>query len=364
MRRSALRAGLAFTALLAVATPGLQGCGAKTKPSAAKAGPPPVAVQVATVEAAGGGGALQATGALKRVRESALSFRIPGVITRLLVDEGDTVAAGQVVATLDPAGVDARLRAAAADLARARRDVERFEPLVEKGAVSREQLDNQRSILTSAQAAYDGAAFDRRWAQLRAPVAGVVLSRTAQSGEVMGAGQAVVTLADAASPLALRVPLTDRDVARVRLGQAVTVRLDALPGQALPGRISRIGQRARAESGQVEVEATIASAPGLRSGMIGTLELQGAAPATGGGEFARVPAEAVLEASGERASVLRLDPATSRVRRVAVRFGGFDGDFARIAGLGPGERVVTAGAGYVSDGERVSVVDPARLAGR
>ncbi len=341
----------------------LSGCGAGRKPAAAKVEEPPTPVQVAVVRGAGAaGGAVQATGALKRVRESALSFRIPGVITRLMVDEGDRVSAGQVVATLDASGVDARLRQAAADLARAKRDVERFAPLVEKGAVSREQLDNARSVLTSAQAAFDSAAFDRRWAQLRSPVAGVVLSRTAQSGEVMGAGQAVLTVADETSPLTLRVPLTDRDATRVRLGQAVTVRLDALPGQAIAGRISRIGQRARAESGQVEVEAAIPAAPGLRSGMLGTLEIAGMAPAGGtAGGYARVPAEAVLEASGARASVLRLD-ATNHVRRTAVGFGGFDGDDARITGLAAGERVVTAGAGYVSDGEKVSVIDPARLA--
>ncbi|PXA83398.1 hypothetical protein DMC18_24755, partial [Caulobacter sp. D5] len=72
------------------------------------------------------------------------------------------------------------------------------------------------------------------------------------------------------------------------------------------------------------------------------------------------PAEALLEASGDKAAVLRLDGTTAR--RTPVRFGGFDGDDALVAGLPPGSRVITAGAGFVSDGEKVSVVDPRALA--
>ncbi|CAN5321185.1 efflux RND transporter periplasmic adaptor subunit [soil metagenome] len=356
MARMRNTAGAGMIASLAVLS--LAACGGKPKAAAAVRLLTPV--QVAFVSAPSGASVVEAAGSLRRLRESALSFRIPGVMTRLFVDEGDTVKAGQVIATLDAAGVDARLRSAAADLDRAKRDVDRFSPLVEKGAISREQLDNQKSSLASARAAYDSAAFDRRWATLRAPTSGVVLSRAAQAGEVMAAGQPIVTLADAGSPLVLRAPLTDRDVAKVRLGQAVAVRLDALPGQVLTARITRIGQRARAESGQVEVEATIAVAPGLRSGMLGTLRIEGAAtPSTAGG-YLRVPAEAVLEATGARASVLRLDSGL-RVRRTPVGFGGFDGDDALVSGLAPGERVVTAGGGYVADGEKVSVVDPTSL---
>ena len=70
-----------------------------------------------------------------------------------------------------------------------------------------------------------------------------------------------------------------------------------------------------------------------------------------------------MEASGEHAFVLLLDPQTNKVRRTAVRFGGFDGDNALIAGLPAGARVITAGAGFVSDGQRVTVVDPTSLSG-
>lgn len=313
----------------------LVACGASSKPTAkATAAAPPTPVQVATVSAPVGEGAIRATGVLRRVRESVLSFRIPGAMTRLTVDEGDTVRAGQVVAEIDATGVDARMRQAKAELDRARRDVDRFTPLVQKGAVSREQVENYQTAVVNAEAAYQSAGFDRRWAALRSPVSGVVLTRTAQAGEVLNAGQPVLTVADASSPLVLRAPLTDRDLARVRLGQSAIVHLDALPGQALPARTTRIGQRAGADTGQVIVEARLAPTSLLRSGMLGSIEI--AAPASAGrasASYQRVPAEAVLEASGATAAVLRLDPTTLRVRRTPVGFGGFDGDAALISGL-------------------------------
>ena len=296
-----------------------------------------------------------------------LSFRIPGVITALRADDGDTVRQGQPIADLDPAAVEAKLRQTAADLQRAKRDAARFATLVERGAISRQQAEAQDTAVSDAQAAYDAAAFDRRWARLLAPASGVVLTRTAQVGEVVQPGQAVLTLADDDSPLVLRAPLSDRDIGRVKLGAAARVTLDSDPGQAIIGSVSRIGQRAGPQSGAIEIEITLPARPGLRSGLIARAAITPSGGPGGGAAgahpgYARAPAEAVLEANGASAFVLRYDPATRTAVRTLVRFGGFDGDSALLAGLPPGTRLITAGAGYVADGETVSVIDPARIA--
>ena len=75
----------------------------------------------------------------------------------------------------------------------------------------------------------------------------------------------------------------------------------------------------------------------------------------------RLPAEAILEAQGQRASVFLVTPGTAIARRRSVAFAGFEGDYALVSGLPAGSEVITAGAGFVSDGEKVRVVDPARL---
>lgn len=347
-----------LTVLLAGVSLGLAACGApKAKPVAE----PPPAVEVVQLGAAAGVDVIHATGALKREREPVLSFRIPGVITRLTVQEGDAVRAGQVIATLDATGVEARRRQAAADLELAHRDLDRFEALAERGFAPRQQLENQRTAVVQAKAALDSASFDSRWATLTAPSAGLVLTRTAQSGEVVGAGQAVVSLADETSPLVLRAPLADRDALRVAVGATASIRLEALPGETLTGRISRIAQRADAQSGVVEVEIALDPRPGLRSGLIASADITPTTRAVSGG--LRVPAEALLEANGQTAAVLIYTPADRRVHRRAVRFIGFDGDAAVIEGLAAGAQVVTAGAGYVGDGQTVTVTGGAPAGG-
>lgn len=335
----------------------LSACGpAKAPPAAA----PPQAVEAVAVAAPSAVASITATGALERRREMALSFRIAGVLTAVTVEAGDTVTAGQVLAAIDPAAVEARSQQTGADLERARRDLERDRLLFAKGYVSKARLDDRESAVKAAGAAQNAAAFDRRWARLVSPASGVVLERRAQAGEVAAPGQTIVRVADLQSPLVLRAPLADRDVSRVRVGSAVQITVDALPAQTLSGVVTRVGQAADARTGAVMVEIELAARPELRSGQIATARIVTAAPDKGAG-FSRIPAEALLEASGDKASVLRIDGGVAR--RTSVRFGGFDGDDALVAGLADGARVITAGAGFVSDGEKVAVVDPRRLPG-
>ena len=333
----------------------LTACGPRAEKPAL---PPPPSVETALVVSGATETELIATGTLERRRQMNLSFRIGGVLTDLSVDAGDTVASGQALARIDPTGLEARSRQTQADLERARRDLARDQQLFDKGFVSRARLDDRRSTLKSAQAASDSAGFDRRWAQLNAPASGVVLSRLVQKGEVVQPGQVVVQIADQSSPLVLRLSVADREVGRIRIGQPAQVRFDALSDEVITGQVVKIGQAADSRTGAVQVEVELAATPGLKSGMVATATLM-----VGDGQavsYGRVPAEAILEAEGSRASVLTL--VGNRARLTSVRFGGFEGDFARVQGLPPGSRVITAGAGFVSDGAVVRIADAALLA--
>lgn len=348
---------LASTALLAAVV--LTGCGGKPKADEPVA---PTPVEAARVAAPGASGSVTGAGTLERRREMALSFRIPGVLTAMRVEAGDSVRTGQTIAAIDPAGVDARQQQTAAELERARRDVERDKALFEKGYVSRQRIDDRTSALKAAQAAYDAARFDRRWATLASPVSGVVLERRAQAGEVVAAGQVVARVADLTSPLVLRLPLSAREAARVRVGDAAQVTVEDLGGQPLTARVTRVGEAADTRTGAISVEIELSAPPAnLRSGQVAHATLQVRAAPGAATAYTRIPAEAVLEASGQRGFVYRFD--NGKARRTAVTFGGFDGDDALVAGLPDGAQVITAGAGFVADGEAVRVVDPTRLAG-
>lgn len=344
------RAGIGVATALA-----LSACGRTDAPPPATASAAPV--QAVTVGTAGGVETLIVTGRIERRREMDLSFRVPGVMTRLDVEAGDRVRAGQVVARLDPTGVAAAEQRARADLERAERDLARAKTLFEQGFVSRQRLDDAASAAKSAQAALSAAAFDRRWASLVSPVDGVVLSRAAQSGEVVQPGQTVIRVADDRSGLVLRASAPDRQAGQVREGQGVRVRLiaDAPP---VAGRVTRVGRSADALTAGVEIEIALPTDARALSGQVASAELDMAPGDTAA--MTRIPAEAILEAEGRRTSVLVVD-GQGKARRTPVTFDGFDGDFARVSGLPPGARVITVGAGFVGDGDAVQVVDPAKL---
>jgi len=337
-------------------TTALVACGGKPKTEGATA---PTPVEAALVAAPDAAGSVTGAGTLERRREMALSFRIPGVLTAMKVEAGDRVSAGQLVAAIDPAGVDARQQQTIADLERARRDIERDKALFDKGYVSRQRIDDRQSALKAAQAAYDAARFDRRWASLVSPASGVVLERRAQTGEVVAAGQVVARIADLSSPLVLRLPLSAREASRVRVGDVAQVKVEDLAEQTLSGRVTRVGEAADTRTGAISVEIELsAPPPSLRSGQVAHASLSVRAPGTSSA-YARIPAEAVLEATGQRAFVYRFDH--GKARRTAIGFGGFDGDDALVSGLPDGAQVITAGAGFVADGEAVRVIDPKRL---
>lgn len=315
-----------------------------------KAAPPP-AVEAAPVRGAETTATVTATGALERQREAQLSFRVPGVITALNVEEGDAVRRGQVLARIDPTAVEAGRQQARAALDQARRNFERDKTLFDQGFVSRQRLDDRQSALEAAEAAYAAASFDRQWATLVAPYDGVVLARPAAPGQVVQPGQAVLVVTDAASPLVLRAPVPDQSAAAIRMGAQARVQIGE---RELQGRVIQIGAQAGRATGTVDVDIEIPPGPDLRSGQVASADIS--VPSAGGAAYARIPAEAIQEADNGHAFVLRLDNGVAR--RTRVTFGGFDGDDALVGGLAPGSQVITAGGGFVGDGDKVQVVDP------
>ena len=122
-------------------------------------------------------------------------------------------------------------------------------------------------------------------------------------------------------------------------------------GRLVANRHARLISRTGAISVEIELSAPPST---LRSGQVAhaTLQVRAAPGATT--TYARVPAEAVLEASGQRGFVFRFD--RGKARRTPVTFGGFDGDDALVSGLADGTQVITAGAGFIADGEAVRVI--------
>ncbi|WP_225205455.1 efflux RND transporter periplasmic adaptor subunit [Novosphingobium huizhouense] len=337
--------------------------------AAAGKGPTPVrAVTIGGVDGGDGAGAAGAAGAtpwgesfaatIHREREATLSFRLPGRLGSSPPREGARLGAGAVVASIDATPWRAALVRAQAEEDRLSRAAARYATLAPDGAVSDAQAKDARDALAAARAAVAAARYDLSSATLTMPFAGVVLSRRAEIGETVAGGQAVAMVADLSSPLIATAQLPAGRAAGLRPGAAAQVLVPAM-AQPLAARVIRIGAASDPRAGTVAVDLALVQPPALPSGLSASVRFAreaAAGPAAGAASatLADIPAEAILDAEGARAFVYVIDR-QSRARRVEVRFAGFDDRTARVAGLPRGARVITAGAGFVAEGEAVRV---------
>ena len=171
----------------------------------------------------------------------------------------------------------------------------------------------------AAQAGVSAAAFDRRWARLISPARGIVLTRLAEPGEVTGPGQPILILADEQSPLILRTPVSDRDVARVKVGDAARVRVGAI-GADITGQVSRVAERADPRTGAFDVDVRVASNGQIKTGFFAEARILATAGDLAPVGQVLIPAEALIEARSGTASlyVLASDNKTVDVLRLVL----------------------------------------------
>lgn len=340
--------------------------------AAAAAASQPMAVSVATASPRAMTQALTVSGPASPVEEMLLGVELSGLrVTALNVDVGETVRRGEVLLSLDHRMLDASLAQAKAALREAeagaqlaRSSLARGNDLAGDRFISAMQLDELRAARTqaearlgTAQAAYDTAALQRDFADLRAPADGLISKRLVQPGQVVSAGMELLRLIRDGR-LEWRAELSAGQLARVKPGDVIRLTTDR--GQVLEGRVRAVspGVDAATRTGTVFAD--------LPPGLIQSGALQAGAYleghiATGADTALAVPAAAVVQRDGF-ATVFVVD-AQSQVQQKQIVTGARDGDFVRVTeGLESGAQVVVDGAGFLADGDRVRVV-PATTAG-
>ena len=343
-----MRYGTRTAILLAAAGAACAGTGdARPSDGAADA---PIAVQDAPVTDTTLARPIVAAGAVAARDEVALAFTTGGPIATLTVDEGDVVRAGQTLATLALDKTDATMTQARAAATKAERDVARARRLHADSVVTLAQLEDAETAVQIARAGVQAAALDRRHARIVAPFDGVVLSRSADAGQIVAGGAPVLSVGSRGGGTLVRVSVTDRDVSAIQLGDPATVRFDAFGGATVQGTVARIAAAADAGTGTYLVEIALRDGPALRSGMVGAAAIR----PRQGVPTKLVPLAAVLEADGTAGTVYVLSADGRQAERRRVRLGAIDGArVAVLAGLDGVSRVVTGGATYLP--ERASV---------
>jgi membrane fusion protein (multidrug efflux system) len=276
-----------------------------------------------------------------------------GKVVKLLVEEGDAVAAGDPLVQIDPAEASLAVQKAELGLRNAQMNLERSQTMAADQLISPEQLDKARYERDVASQALAEARHRLKKTTVTAPFAGRITVRKVQPGQNVKPGEELFTLADF-DPLIARIFLPEREVLDLRTGQDVRLALKAREGTRFEGRIRQISPVVDTASGTVKVTVEAVRPPGsVRPGAFVAVEvLRETRP-----RALLVPKAAVIHELQE--AYLFVAEGNLAKKRI-VEVGLEEGERVEIVrGVAVGEAVITSGQGGLKDGATIAVAGAA-----
>ena len=305
--------------------------------------------------------------------ESALGFRVSGKIIQRAVNLGDSVKAGQLLARLDGAdaalnkdAAEAALTAAKSSYETAQRELARYQALVKTGAVSRSAFEHQQDLFTTAQANYQQAqrAFDLRanqlaYTELRADHDGVVTSVQADAGQVVAAGQTVLSLAWS-SGREVYIDVPENRIGEFSGAKDIQVSLWGADGKRYPGSVRERSASADPATRTFLVKIAIRNpGPEVKLGMTAAVDVADAVDP----EELLIPMSALYH-KDQATAVWVVDPKTSHLELKPVQVQRYtDSGVVIGSGLEPGDTVVLKGVNELYEQEPVQPTSAAANAG-
>jgi len=307
---------------------------------------------------------LSYSGSVRARTESALGFRINGKITERLVDVGQHVAPGDVLARIDPADYELSVNSAKAALDAAERQVEtvdlarkRAEQLYAKNVAPKSQLEQATLTYNQAVAARDSASSALAQAKnqvlytdLKADRNGIVTSVSADVGQVVGSGTPVVTVAvDGEKEVLIAVP--EMEIAEFKPGKDVKAGFWSDDALTLDGKVREVAGSADPQSRTFAVRVALPNDPRVLLGMTANIE----ASAANERQLVSIPLSALAQKDSQ-SIVWTVDRGADTVHARPVKVAEFAADGVRVAdGLKPGDVVVAAGTQFMTENLKVKL---------
>ncbi len=335
-------------ALVLTATGLLAACSeSSARPPEATAPQPALPVAVEPVTTATVHATYATTATLDADIEARIQGKISGEIVEILVEEGDVVSPGQVLARLDGDRLALRARKARADYENARRELTRHTRLSERRAVSQAALEELEFRTDALYAALELAELEANYADIRATIGGVVSARHIKVGGQLALNEPAFDIADTRRLVAhLSIPQTE--LAKFSSGEAVNVSVDSAPGETVPATIARISPTIDSSTGTFRATVYLDNQSGiLAPGMFGrfTVAYETHLDAT------LVPSEAVVVEDGTTVVYV---VERGKAKRRPVQTGIRSADQTEvISGLTDGDLVIVSGQTQLRDGSRV-----------
>jgi RND family efflux transporter MFP subunit len=349
-----------------VAALGLAGCSQEKAAPVAEVVRPVKVVEIGRAETTR---QLDYSGSVRARTEMNLGFRVAGKVTERLVDIGQHVNAGDVLARIDAADYELSVKSAQASLDAAERQVEtvdlakkRAEQLYAKNFAPKSQLDQATLAYDQAVASRDAARSTLaqaqnqvRYTDLKAGEDGIVTATSADIGQVVGAGTPVMTVAvDGEKEVLIAVP--ELDIAGFRPGKEVKASFWSDENLTLDGKVREVAGSADPQSRTFAVRVSLPNDPRVLLGMTANVQATVGSKA----ELVSIPLTAMTEKDGKQI-VWTVDRASDTVHPRPIKVANFTADGVAVAdGLKQGDVVVAAGTQFMTENLKVKLSSDAQ----
>jgi len=302
---------------------------------------------------------LTSVASLVAVQGVMVSAEMAGKVVHIAFEPGTMVKAGDLLVQQDTAAENAQLRSAEATVVLTKLSLERSRKLLSQKTSSQSEYDNADAQYKQAVAQADNIRAVIAKKTIRAPFAGVLGIRLVNLGQILSAGDAIVSL-QALDPIFVNFSLPQQQLSRIQPGLTVRVKTDALPGEIIEGKITAINPQVESSTRNIMVQATVANTQHrLRPGMFVNATVLLPEQDT----VLVIPGTAVLNAPYSDSVFIVENDANDKsstpakiVRQQFVRLGERRGDFIAVTtGVKQGEIVVSTGVFKLRNGQAVAI---------
>jgi membrane fusion protein (multidrug efflux system) len=290
------------------------------------------------------------TAMIEAEEETEVVAKVSGVVEQLMVEEGDYVQAGAVLAKLDDEKIAVQLTQAKANLEKLENTYQRNIDLHEKKLISTQEFQQSKYEYEHQKAAYELAELDLKYTSIRTPISGVVAERLIKVGNMILPNQPVFHVTGL-NPLIAVLHIPERQLGKLRIGQQAQLMVDALEQKMLTGNVKRISPVIDPETGTVKITIEMYDRSGkLRPGMFARIKIIYDVHTNA----LMAPKDAVISEDREAAVFVVRD---SIVVRQNIEIGYTNTTHVEIlSGLVLGDTLVTTGKGSLKDSTQVEIV--------
>jgi RND family efflux transporter MFP subunit len=343
----------------------LAGCGDEEIAQEAEVSRP---VKTMVIGGAQAGGKREFPGVVDATRKADMSFRISGKLESISIKEGDQVEEGQELARLDQTDLKITLADRQANYDTAKANFDRAAKLVDKGHISRTDYDKLKANYAAAKAGLEAAEQDIKYATMKAPFAGYIAKRYVENFEEVSAKQTIFALQDISS-LDIKVDLSENLMIRARQSKTkpeIYARFNAIEDKQFPLTVKEVSTKADEKTQTYQVTLNMQPPENYRilPGMSATVvaNRQGLEESESG--WVNLPVAAVISNQEKQGTVWIVDESSMTVSPRQIETGVLSSGKIAVLGLNSGDRVVIAGAAFMREGIKVSLLETGEQPGK